>query len=882
MSTAPAFRALLCLSFCVCATLYGERPLFAQAAAVADDDPRKQARAVRVPDGAIRLDGRLDEEAWRAAPAIVDFTQRQPDEGRPPTDPMEVRLAFDGDALYVGARLTSRTPVQAPLGRRDEADLAEHLLVSLDPYLDRRTASTFGITAAGVRIDRYYGSDDRNNADSGFNPVWEGSAALYDGGWSAELRIPFSQLRFNARDPQVWGLNVQRWVPSRNEDVYWALVPTTDERWASRFGDLHGLDGIRPGRRLELLPYVSGASRLAGDRDARDPFTSDADFDGGVGLDAKVGIGSNLTLEATINPDFGQVEADPAEVNLSAFETFFDERRSFFLEGAELLRSSVNNYFYSRRIGAPPATRASGEFVDSPRTTTILGAAKLTGRLASGMSVGALGAVTGEESARVFNTGSAIARTRVTPRTLFGVARVQQEFGPPGSTIGLMTTALHRDLPIGDPLSAVLTRNAFSLSGDSLLRLRDGEYDLRTYLGVSHVDGDASAIDRVQRGSAHYFQRPDAPYFNYDPLRTSLTGIKTGADVQRRTGRHWLWQANVEYESPAFETNDMGRLTTADGPYVGGEVQYRETVPGSWYRDYSLVLRHERRWNYDRDLREGMASASAFLRWPNFWETEGQFTYRLPALDDRLTRGGPLMQAPGGWVVSVEAENSDSARTRTDFAARYGRDDDDGLEFAVDAAVAIQPGSQWQLTAGPRYERIVETQQFVSALAGGSASTFGGRYVFAHLDRSTYATEFRVNYTFQPDLTLDFYAEPFAASGRYDGIGELAAARSRALRVYGRDGGTTTTTLPDGSLEVRDGDATFVIRPRDFNVVSFRSNLVLRWEWRAGSTLYFVWQQNRAAEELASTRATIGDMFNSLRSSGDNFLAVKASFWIGR
>ena len=217
--------------------------------------------------------------------------------------------------------------------------------MSLDTYLDRRTASTFGITAAGVRLDRYYGSDDRGNADSGYNPVWEGRADVHEGGWTAELRIPFSQLRFNARTPQVWGLNVQRWVPSRNEEVFWSLVPRTDDRWASLFGDLSGLDGIRPARRLELLPYVAGSSRVAGDRDPLDPFTSAANLDGGLGLDAKVGIGSNLTLEATVNPDFGQVEADPAEVNLSAFETFFDERRAFFLEGSELLRSSVNNYF---------------------------------------------------------------------------------------------------------------------------------------------------------------------------------------------------------------------------------------------------------------------------------------------------------------------------------------------------------------------------------------------------------------------------------------------------------------------------------------------------------------------------------------------------------
>jgi hypothetical protein len=873
-SSSP-LRSLVCASVFLWLGLADAVASLAQSS----ESVRKQARALRLPEGSVRLDGRLDEDVWQTVIPITDFVQRQPDEGQPPTDPIEVRIAFDGAALYVGARLTSSGAVQAPLGRRDEAEQAEYLMVALDTYLDRRTATTFGITASGVRLDRYYGSDDRDNEDSGFNPVWEGRAAPYAGGWTAELRIPFSQLRFNERTPQVWGLNIQRWVPSRNEEVFWAVMPRTDERWASLFGDLTGLDGIRPGRRLELLPYVAGSSRVVGDRDRQDPFTTAANPGGGVGLDAKVGIGSNLTLEATVNPDFGQVEADPAEVNLSAFETFFDERRAFFLEGGELLRSSVNNYFYSRRIGAAPELRASGDFVDAPSTSTILGAAKLTGRLASGTSVGALGAVTGEESARTFDVGAQqFGRLRVAPRTMYGVARIQQEFGPPGSTVGILTTAMHRDLQDGDPLADVLTRNAFSLSGDSLLRLNDGEYDLRTFLGASHVSGTAAAIDRVQRSSAHYFQRPDAPYLGYDPARTSVTGIKTGADIRRRTGRHWLWAADIEYESPGFETNDMGRLTTADGPVLGGELEYRETVPGSWYRDYSLVVRHERRWNYDGDRREGLVSSSAFLRWPNFWETEAAVTYTLRAQDDRLTRGGPLMQVPAGWFVDVETENSDASRTRARMNARYGRDEDDGLEFSVSTSLAVLPGSQWELSASPRYEREVETQQHVTTLAGGPSSTFGRRYVFGHLDRSTWATEFRVNYTFKPDLTLDVYAEPFAASGSYDGLGELAAARSRALRVYGTDG-TVVQTLETGGVHVQDGDASFVLRNGDFNVVSFRSNVVLRWEWRLGSTLYLVWQQDRAADEIAATRASIGDMFTSLGSRGDNFFALKASFW---
>jgi len=862
----------------ILAFIYLITPVAGVAQTIADE-ARKQARAIRLTDGAIRLDGRLDEDVWYTVPALTDFTQRQPDEGAPPSEPMEVRLAYDGDALYVGARMWSSEPVQAPVGRRDDDDQSEHLLVSLDTYLDRRTAMAFGITAAGVRLDSYYSSDDSRGGDEGFNPVWAGRTVIEESAWTAELRIPFSQLRFNARTPQVWGLNIQRWVPTRNEEVFWALVPRTSDRWASLFGALVGLDDIRPSRRIELLPYVAGSSRVVGDADPDNPFIGGANIQRRVGLDAKLGLGSNLTLEATVNPDFGQVEADPAEVNLSAFETFFNERRAFFLEGSELLRGSVNNYFYSRRIGAAPIVRASGDFVDQPLTTTILGAAKLTGRLASGTNIGALAAVTGEEHAGTFSVTQGSGRLRVAPQTIFSVARAQQDVGSAGSTVGLMATAMHRDLAADDPLADVLTRNAFSVSGDSILRLNGGEYDLRTFLGASHVEGEATAIDRVQRSSAHFFQRPDAPYLHYDPTRTSLTGIKTGAEIERRTGRHWLWAANAEYESPAFETNDMGRLTTADGPYYGGEIEYRETVPGSWYRDYSVQVRHERRYNYDGDRREGLVFASAFLRFPNFWEIDGEAAYSMRALDEGLTRGGPLMQRPSGWTAGFEVENSDAAQTSLEFGASYGRNEDGGLEFGSRFSLGIQPGTRWQLSAEPSYERSVETQQFVAARSDGAPATYGGRYIFGRVDRSTYATEFRMNYTFRPDLTLDVYAEPFAASGRYSGLGELLAARSRALRLYGTDG-TDAVTLDDGSLQVTDGAASFVLRNRDFNAVSFRSNVVLRWEWRPGSLLYVVWQQDRSEEDSTRMRASVADMFGSLNARGDSVVAVKASFWI--
>ena len=653
----------------------------------------------------------------------------------------------------------------------------------------------------------------------------------------------------------------------------------TDRGWASRFGELRGIDGITPSRRIELLPYLAASARTKGAGDQSDPFRTGSHRDGRVGLDFKMGLGPNLTLEATVNPDFGQVEADPAEVNLSAFETFFGERRPFFVEGSQLLSGPVNNYFYSRRIGAPLSGDVSADFVDYPSTTTILGAAKMTGRLASKTSVGLLGAVTGEESARTYHAGTGqFGRVRVAPRTMYAVARVQQEFGPAASTAGVMMTAVRRNLSADDPLAAFLTRNAFTISGDSLLRFKEGEYEVSSHLGLTYVDGDARAIDRLQRSSARYFQRPDVGYVTYDPTRTTMVGSKGLVGIERRSGRHWLWLARGQFESPGFETNDIGRLTTADGLNSWLELEYRETQPGPILRDYSVTIGNNNEWNYAGDRQRGSIESQLRLTWLNFWETELSGGIDLRSQNERLTRGGPSMGTPRGWTVAAEVESSGAAQTRGSLQLEYGRNEDGGVEFSAETGFSLRPGPRWQLSVRPSYERQVDTQQYVTTLDGGRAETYGRRYIFAHIDRSTYATEIRLNYTFKPDLNLDLYAEPFAASGRYSHFGELEAARSRLPRRYGTDG-TTLLPLADGRHDVIDDDARFTLANRDFNVQSFRSNLVLRWEWRPGSTLYVVWQQNRSGLEPRPGRVRVGDMFGSLTAPGTNFFAVKASFW---
>ena len=448
---------------------------------------------------------------------------------------MEVRFAYDGDAFYVGARMWARNAkeIQAPLGRRDNTDQAEHILIALDTFLDRRTSVVLGVTAAGVRLDRYHGTDNEDSFDAGFDLVWGTRTSIDSEGWTAEIWIPFTQLRFNPEDDLTWGLNVQRFRPTINEEDTWVLIPRTVRAWASRFGELQGVSDVRPARRIELLPYVAATSTLYGDAAGDNPFRQGANAGGRVGADAKIGIGPNLTLDATINPDFGQVEADPAEVNLTAFETRFTERRPFFLEGSPLFNIGHPNFYYSRRVGTRPIGPATADYVEYPPFASILGAAKLTGRLPSKTSIGFLAAATAEESADIADAALGEERSvRVAPRAYYGVGRVLQEFGTNASTAGLFASLVHRDFQDVDPLADLYSRNAAAFAGNTLLRFKGGQYEFRAAGGGSVVTGTEAAMTRVQRSSAHFAQRPDRDYAVLDPTLTSLPGWTAAGGLQ--------------------------------------------------------------------------------------------------------------------------------------------------------------------------------------------------------------------------------------------------------------------------------------------------------------------------------------------------------------
>ena len=879
------------LGLLIAGALLSAPPLHAQQGTpasppVAPGVGRKLARAVRVAPGSVQVDGSLNDDVWAQAPIISDFVMKEPVEGASPTERTEVRFVYDDDALYVGARMYTSDPatIQAPLSRRDQAgDVTEQFLISLDTFLDRRTSYTFGVSASGVRIDRYSASDNEGG-DAGFDPVWSASTRVDAEGWTAELWIPFTQLRFNERPAQVWGLNMRRFIPTLEEETYWVMVPRTATGWASRFGDLEGIEGIRPSRRIEMLPFVVGSTTRNGDRDAANPFDDGRNLQGRMGLDMKMGVGPNLTLDATFNPDFGQVEADPAEVNLTDFATRFPERRPFFSEGSGLLTLSHPNVFYSRRIGAPPPGDADGDFVDFPRDSRILGAAKLTGRLPSGTSIGVLAAVTDQEFAEVADTVSGAAplfsEVQVGPRAGYGIAKVEQEFGQ-GSHVSVLAGGVLRDFGGNDVLEDLSARYATVFGHDGLWRIRGGEYEWAWAVIGGYVTGEAPAIARIQRSSSHYLQRPDRDSeFVFDPTRTSMLGWSLQTSFNKTSGRHWLFGTSTKIDHPMFDTNDIAQLNGADGIMPGFNVTYRETQPGNLFRSYSIRLNQGNEWNFEGDRQNFSLGTNVNVTWSNFWTTSVSFNRNFRVESALLTRGGPLMGQAARWSSNFNVGNPSTAQTRWSAGVSISGDELGGYGFNSNMSLTVRPGPRWQLTARPQYSRGTDSQQYFTTLSGGRTETFGSRYVFAYIHRTQYSMELRATFTLKPDLNLDVYAEPFAASGHYYDLGELTAPKSVERITYGVDAGTEVSVAANGDRTVTWGEDTFTLRGRDFNTTSFQSNVVLRWEWRPGSTLYLVWQQDRDKTDPIGESVGVGDVFGSVSEPGTNIFLVKASFWL--
>ncbi|MEO7520314.1 MAG: DUF5916 domain-containing protein [Gemmatimonas sp.] len=852
--------------------------------------PVKVANAARLNGAAPRVDGSLDDAAWGQARVISDFVQKIPIEGATPSVATEVRILYDDDALYVGARLRRTDPsvIRTSITRRDGDSDAETFIVSFDTYHDRRTAYSFSVSSGGVRGDAYHSQDSEDSGrEPQFDPIWSARTRVDAEGWTAEMRIPFSQLRFNAAAEQTWGMQITRNVADIAERVQWTLIPVSAAGYSSRFGRLEGIQGIPPARRVELLPYVATNLTYRANENKRNPFIDH--YGARAGGDLKIGLGPNLTLDATINPDFGQVEADPAIVNLTAFEAIFEERRPFFIEGNELLTGRGQSFigrptwFYSRRIGASPRGSARGDFVDIPTNTTITTAAKVTGRLKSGLSVGALAAVTPREFARTFDIANdSTGRTAVEPPSAFGVLRLQQEFGRQQSNFGVSLTNVQRSLDDRGGLLGLLPTSAVAGGADWKLRYRQGMYEITGWVGGSHVKGDVTAITRLQRGSAHFFQRPDQPHINFDPSRTSLSGASASLRLDKNAGRFTLGGIQLSTRSPGFDINDAGQMRSGDDIDFNADVQLRDTKPNRYVRVFNFGTAMQAGWNYGRIRQYLRFSENASTTLHNFLRLNAGATLIRGSQSDDLTRGGPLTGTANGYQLTSSINSRANVPTTWSLRGTYLHDEFGGWSGSGAATLTVRPASQWQASVDPTYSRVVDPRQYISTRSGGRTETFGQRYIFSFIERSTLSARFRLNYAFTPNFTVEGYAEPFAASGRFYEFGELMAPRSKRMRVYGASGtGTTVVRDSTGARRITDGTDAFMLPNLDFNRLSFRSNLVLRWEWLPGSTAFLIWQQSRQQSDAAGRLIVPRDLLDATGSQGDNFLVAKVSYWFG-
>jgi hypothetical protein len=827
--------------------------LFLITAATATASDRIAATAVPS-TSAVRVDGDLSDEIWRRAPVITGFKQREPNDGAPPTFETEARVAYDATALYIAVHALDPDPARVVgiRSRRDESSPSDWISVAVDSFHDRRTAFEFAVNPAGVKKDTYWFND--GNEDQGWDAVWDVAVSKDARGWRAEFRIPFSQLRFHRSQSATFGLAIIRQVARLNETTTWPLLSKSANGFVSSFGELTGLTLDRSPKRLELVPYVLGD--LTTERvDAANPLTSGSDPDGALGLDLKYALRPGLTLTGTLNPDFGQVEADPAVVNLSAFETFFSERRPFFVEGSGVFRfdldcndGNCSGLFYSRRIGRAP--RGAPDIPDDgyasvPLQTTILGAAKLTGRVGA-FSMGALNAVTSDEDALIAR-GTERTRQTVEPLSSYSVLRARREFANQ-SSLGFMMTGTNRNL---DQSTRFLPGQAYTGGMDWDWRL-SRRYAVQGYVAGSSVRGDAAAIDELQRSNVHSYHRPDAAYLDYDPARTSLNGYAASAAFSKIGGERVRLNTNVAVKSPGFDINDIGFLRRADQTTMGNWVQWRHDRPSRYLRSFRLNLNQYAGWNFGGDLLYSGGNVNAHAVFANHWSTGMGINVNAQAFDDRATRGGPgaydnAQQSVWGYL------ESDGRKAVSAGVNAFISSDGQGSRFRdFSPSLTWRPASFLMVSGGLSFSTNRADPQWIEQS--------GDHYVFGRLHQKTAAIRARVNYTVTPALSIQLYAEPFVSAGDYSSFKELRDGRAM-------DYARRYTPFP------YEGNP-------DFNYRSFRTTNVLRWEYRPGSTLFVVWQQGREDVLDRGRFNFTGDLSGVFDAPARNVFLVKWAYWI--
>ncbi|MDZ7717685.1 MAG: DUF5916 domain-containing protein [Balneolaceae bacterium] len=875
----------------------------------------RSLQAVRISsDDVIRLDGTLDEMVWQNAPVATDFIQRIPDDGTPASEKTEVRILYTSEAVYIGAQAydSAMDSVAATLFRRDGTGYSDWFYVTIDSYNDNRTGFSFAVNPKGVRKDILLFDDD--NEDLRWDAVWEAETSINEDNWTIEMKIPLSQLRFsppeNGTDTE-WGINFQRRI-ARNEEIsFWAPTPQNASGFVSRFGQLQGIRQLESPRRFEVSPYLSSNLTRA-PSNSSNPFYDANDWGGSIGADIKYGLTSDLTLTATINPDFGQVEADPAVINLSAFETFFREQRPFFLEGNDIFQfgrtKTFNTYgnpitFYSRRIGRAPQGNLNQYndyrnesvynpdavddiYTNAPDQTTIAAAAKVSGKTQSGWSIGLLNAFTTNESSPYqINQNGPTGDFTVEPATNYLVARTKKDINSGNSVFGGFFSAANRRVN-GTYFEDFLHSSAYLGGMDFEHNWDDRNWSFSGTISASQVNGTPDAIERTQKSSTRYYNRVDSDKLSVDPDQTSLSGFATEVSLQKSGGEHWLTSLTYSEVSPGYEVNDLGFQNRAD--YRAGAIAlaYKESN-SDLIRFYQFFIAATYAQNYDGDVISNNPATGGEFRFNNLWSFNFNIQYSGKRYLDRLTRGGPVSGRPKDYSINFNLRSDQTKKVSYGIGGFYRNEVN---SYEIDrrfwSFVEFRPTSYIQLEISPQFGWEIESDQYVTDVDDVLATnTYGTRYLFSDLDLTYISTSIRLDWTFTPDMSLQLYARPYINSGDFYNFKEFKTPREYEFNIYGEDAGTITYSEADEEYTVDpDGEGNaepFTFSEQDYNFRSIQGNAVFRWEYRPGSTLFLVWQHDRSSSGQQDDFRFGRDFRNLLEAESTNIFLVKLSYWFG-
>ncbi|MEJ2503410.1 MAG: DUF5916 domain-containing protein [Gemmatimonadota bacterium] len=833
----------------------------------------------------------MDDAAWEEGEWAGDYVQQLPVEGGEPSQETELKILYDDDNVYMAIRAyDDMDRIARHRARRDDYT-GDIVGICFDSYFDKRAGFEFDLTAAGTKIDLVLSNE---GWDVTWDAVWDGKVAYEAEAWTAEFRVPLSQLRYGPQDEQVWGMHAWRWIDRLQEESQWTLIARQGTGRLHSFGELRGIRGLEPQRRVELLPHVVGRVESLPD-EAGNPYVGDADGAGAFGLDAKIGLTTNFTLDATVNPDFGQVEADPSVVNLTAFETFYEEKRPFFMEGKRILTLGLagsaiagdesgtlqgDQLFYSRRIGAPSTVHPvvpDGGFLDSPGETSIISALKVTGKTRNGLSVGLLQSVTAREHANVWLDGVERSVPVAAP-TNYLVGRVQKDWSQGNTILGGMFTSTHRWLPDDGELRR-LPDDAFTAAVDATRFFADRSYVVEGRAFFSRIAGDAGAIRALQTNPVHYFQRPDADHLGVQEDATSLQGHGGTVRVARYGNSKWSWSESIRWMSPGLELNDVGYLRQTDLVLNELAMGFTETEPRGPFRSFGAGISREDRWDFGGLKTAGTTGLEAAGTFHNLWGLSGGAELVEAPTDTRLLRGGPGVRKSGYVSVRAGLHSDRSRRVSASLSTEHHPGlEADGRYGQVMAGVHLRPANAFNVSVNAFYEHNVDDLEYVATATDAAEP----RYILGRLDQETLGLTFRANLFLSPDLTLQYYGSPFVSSGGYDAFKRATSPRAEAYddRFHRFTPEELTYEPESGRYRVEEEGAAYTFPDPDFDFRQFRSNLVGRWEFRPGSALYVVWTQDRTDSRIFDGSLT--DSLDTLRKApGANVLLVKLSYGLG-